>query len=251
MEVSNDKKSKKRKDTADNNTATGGSSTKRSKKAQPNKDKRSRTSPDTAATDQRPEAAGAASAAVDDAVHSRGLFTRELSELMFAFGDELPSDADSLLTLDALLTSYLVGLLERCVGLGGSRQVKLRTEQLLFVLRRWPRRYERAKAIVRKSVEQQLDKAKTMKLRKEEMEKEKAEDTQEEGKTGKATGKKQADEEKADEADEEEKGRGKGGDKKEDKDKEKKKKKSNKKKKKDKPADASKANGGSQSMDDS
>jgi hypothetical protein len=84
------------------------------------------------------------------------VFHDDLVDLMFAFGDVSPPDPAAVHLLDSMLLTHLLELLTASTRLfphrrGGDR---LRTEAVLFLLRRWPNRHERCMQIIRKNAAQ-------------------------------------------------------------------------------------------------
>ena len=98
------------------------------------------------------DATGAASTQPTSAAVS-GAFAAELSDLMWAFGDAAPADPASVALLDSMLLSYLLDILTASMAVFPGRRDRLRTENVMWVLRGWRGTgvYERARLVESKN----------------------------------------------------------------------------------------------------
>lgn len=83
----------------------------------------------------------------------RGLFSRDLSEMMHGFGDGKPPFTESVEHVEEMCVDYITAVMQKATELATLRDVKVTTEDIMFVMRKDTKKYERAKELLQKDKE--------------------------------------------------------------------------------------------------
>lgn len=81
-------------------------------------------------------------------LNTKGLFTKDLTTMMYGFGDDQTPYKESVELVEEIMVDYVAQTMEKAIASATSRGGKPTTEDLIFLVRKDPKKFSRVRELL-------------------------------------------------------------------------------------------------------
>lgn len=81
-------------------------------------------------------------------INKKGLFAKDLAVMMYGFGDDIAPYKESVDLVEEMMTDFMIETMNKAMAASALKGGKPNTEDLLFLVRKDPRKYNRVKELL-------------------------------------------------------------------------------------------------------